>query len=72
MVASGAIEAAITNRRPHPWDTVAGVFMIRQAGGRVTDLEGNRWRCGADGLVASNGSIHEEALAAARAIEERG
>jgi myo-inositol-1(or 4)-monophosphatase len=43
--------------------------MIRQAGGRVTDLEGNRWRHDSSGIVASNGHLHDEMLAAARAIE---
>ena len=69
MVAAGGLEATITNLRANPWDTVAGVFMVRQAGGRVTDLEGNRWRHDSTGLVASNGTLHDEALAAARAID---
>ncbi|ELZ34686.1 inositol monophosphatase family protein [Halorubrum tebenquichense] len=69
-VAAGGFEGTITNLRANPWDTVAGVFVIRQAGGRVTDLDGNRWRHDSTGLVASNGDLHEEVLAAARAIEE--
>ncbi len=47
-----------------PWDTVGGAHMIRQAGGTVTDLDGERWRHDSDGLVASNGTAHEELLAA--------
>ncbi|ELZ55045.1 MULTISPECIES: inositol monophosphatase family protein [Halorubrum] len=69
-VAAGGFEGTITNLRANPWDTVAGVFVIRQAGGRVTDLEGNRWRHDSTGLVASNVDLHDEVLAAARAIEE--
>ncbi|ELY94185.1 inositol-phosphate phosphatase [Natrialba hulunbeirensis JCM 10989] len=71
MVAAGALEGVVTNRRANAWDTVAGVGMIREAGGVVTDLEGEHWRHDSDGLVASNGEseIHEEVLAAARAIE---
>ncbi|ADD04272.1 putative inositol-1(or 4)-monophosphatase / fructose-1,6-bisphosphatase, archaeal-type [Natrialba magadii ATCC 43099] len=74
MVAAGALEGVVTNRRANAWDTVAGVGMIREAGGVVTDLEGERWRHDSDGLVASNGEseIHEEVLAAARAIESEG
>ncbi|WP_281194183.1 inositol monophosphatase [Halorubrum sp. F4] len=71
-VAAGGLEGTISNLRANPWDSVAGVFMIRQAGGRVTDLEGNRWRHDSVGLVASNGRLHDEVLAAARAIDERG
>ncbi len=72
MVASGALEGTISNVYAHPWDTVAGVHMIREAGGRVTDLEGEPWRHDSRGLVATNGTegIHEEALAAARATDE--
>jgi len=68
-VAAGGLEGVVSNLRANPWDSVAGVFMIRQAGGRVTDLEGNRWRHDSTGLVASNGTLHDEVLAAARDIE---
>ncbi|GAA0530196.1 inositol monophosphatase [Halorubrum ejinorense] len=68
-VAAGGLEGTLTNLRANPWDTVAGVFVIRQAGGRVTDLEGDRWRHDSTGLVASNGTLHDEVLAAANEIE---
>ena len=68
-VAAGGLEGTITNLRANPWDTVAGVFVIRQAGGRATDLEGNRWRHDSKGLVASNGALHDEVVAAAKEIE---
>ncbi|SDY53664.1 inositol monophosphatase family protein [Halopenitus persicus] len=68
-VAHGSIDGAITNVVPHPWDSVAGVHLIRQAGGTVTDLEGDRWRHDSTGLVASNGEIHDELLAAAAEID---
>ncbi|RAW46317.1 inositol monophosphatase [Halorubrum sp. 48-1-W] len=67
-VAAGGLEGTVSNLRANPWDSVAGVFMVRQAGGRVTDLAGNRWRHDSVGLVASNGHLHDEVLAAARAI----
>ncbi|WP_266077999.1 inositol monophosphatase family protein [Haladaptatus caseinilyticus] len=69
MVASGALEGTITNVEPNPWDTVAGVHMVRQAGGRVTDIHGDRWTTERRGLVASNGEAHEAVLAAAREAE---
>lgn len=69
MVADGALEGAITNVRCNPWDSVAGVHLVRLAGGQVTDLDGDRWTHGARGLVASNGQLHDEMLAAARDIE---
>jgi myo-inositol-1(or 4)-monophosphatase len=42
--------------------------MVRAAGGTVTDLDGDRWRHDSEGLVASNGRIHDSVLAAAREI----
>lgn len=67
LVADGGLDATIASVRGAPWDTVAGAHVVRQAGGRVTDLEGERWRHDARGIVASNGEIHEEARDAALA-----
>jgi myo-inositol-1(or 4)-monophosphatase len=72
LVAAGGLEGAITNVTVNPWDSVAGVHLVEAAGGRVTDLDGDRWTVGARGLVASNGRRHDEVLAAARAITEGG
>lgn len=59
MVAAGQIDAAVTDRVALPWDTVGGVHLVRAAGGRVTDRHGNRWTPGAEGLVATNGEVHD-------------
>ena len=67
-VATGGLEGTFTNIEAHPWDTVAGVHLVRQAGGTVTDLTGDRWTHESTGLVASSGPAHEEVLAAARSI----
>jgi myo-inositol-1(or 4)-monophosphatase len=68
MVAAGELDGAFTNLYTNPWDTVAGVRLVRAAGGTVTDLHGERWRHDGEGLVVSNGHVHGELLAAARAI----
>jgi len=65
QVASGGLEAAVCTTPTNPWDTVAGVHLVREAGGTVTDLDGERWRHDSHGLVASNGRAHETVLAAA-------
>jgi myo-inositol-1(or 4)-monophosphatase len=69
-LAAGAIDGVFTNVDANPWDTMAGVHLVRQAGGTVTDLEGDRWTHDATGLVASNGEIHDAVLAAAQAIPD--
>jgi myo-inositol-1(or 4)-monophosphatase len=68
MIAAGELDGTFTNLSPPPWDTVAGVHLIREAGGRVTDLSGDRWSPGDEGLVASNGQLHDAFLAAARTL----
>ena len=70
FVADGAIEGAVCPTPTHPWDTLAGVHLIRQAGGTVTDLDGDRWTADSAGLVASNGEAHSELVAAANAALE--
>jgi myo-inositol-1(or 4)-monophosphatase len=47
-----------------PWDMAAGGLMVLEAGGRITDLRGGPWRLDEAGVVATNGPIHEELLAA--------
>lgn len=43
----------------HPWDVAAGLLLIEEGGGRVTDLDGQRLPLFAHGMVASNGALHE-------------
>jgi myo-inositol-1(or 4)-monophosphatase len=42
-----------------PWDIAAGLLMVREAGGRVTDLEGRDIMPATGPVVASNGHLHE-------------
>jgi len=62
MLASGAVEGVVTNVRVEPWDSVAGVHMVRRGGGVVTDVDGERWTTDSEGLVASNGEDHGAVL----------
>ena len=43
-----------------PWDQVAGMLLVEEAGGIITDREGNRAGLYSDGLIASNGTLHAE------------
>lgn len=63
MVACGTLDAAISAQpEPNPWDTVAGVYLVRRAGGTVTDIHGDPWEPGCEGIVASNGDAHDDVL----------
>jgi myo-inositol-1(or 4)-monophosphatase len=47
-----------------PWDWAAGSLLVEEAGGRVTTLDGRPWSLGENTLLASNGRLHAELLAA--------
>lgn len=46
----------------YPWDMAAGILMVTEAGGRVTDLHGGPHRLSNPQIVASNGLLHAEML----------
>jgi myo-inositol-1(or 4)-monophosphatase len=48
------------------WDSAAGFLMVEEAGGKVTDYEGNHYSPYQPHLLATNGKIHDELLAYVR------
>lgn len=66
LVAAGSLDAAVTTVETNPWDTVGGVYMIRQAGGTVTNVDGDRWEPDHTTLVASNGQQHDVVIETVR------
>lgn len=46
----------------NPWDMAAGVVILGEAGGAVTDFKGNPHSIYGQELVASNGPIHQAML----------
>lgn len=46
----------------HPWDMAAGVLIVKQAGGKITDFEGEPFSIFRDRLLGSNGRIHKEMM----------
>jgi len=46
-----------------PWDMAAGTLLVREAGGRVSDMHGSPHSVSAsEHLLADNGALHDEAL----------
>jgi len=60
----------------NPWDTAAGVLIVQEAGGTVTDFKGGPFQLQSRETVATNGIVHEallsefEAIFAGRGLEE--
>ena len=47
----------------NPWDTAAGILLVEEAGGRVSDFAGRPWRLESSEILASNGLVHDEMTA---------
>lgn len=64
MVADGTLDLYVNEA--YSWDFVAGVVIVREAGGKITDFEGKEpdWTKERFPIVASNGLIHDQILEA--------
>jgi len=61
-VARGSVEGFFENNLK-PWDMSAGVLILEEAGGKITDCFGNKIDVTKNSdIVATNGKIHEEIL----------
>jgi len=45
-----------------PWDIAAGALIVKEAGGRVTDIYGNMLDLFGQNILATNGKIHKEVV----------
>ena len=50
-----------------PWDTAAGVVILRESGALVTDVDGEPWSIHSDSICCANPKLH----AAMRAVIEQ-
>jgi len=41
-----------------PWDVAAGICLVREAGGKITDFKGRMWKPGMKTLLGTNGLMH--------------
>jgi len=60
-VATGKGEAYFTTRI-EPWDVAPGVLLVQEAGGKVSDFQGNPWKPQTGDLLFSNKKLHEKIL----------
>ncbi|MEN3014969.1 MAG: inositol monophosphatase family protein [bacterium] len=51
-----------------PWDTAAGVLLVQEANGKVTDYYGNPYNLWSKTIVASNGFIHDKIIEFTKSI----
>lgn len=55
----------------HSWDVAAGVLLVREAGGTVTNMAGGTFQIDRPELLATNSALHAEALEAIRSAWPR-
>lgn len=60
-VAAGRLDA-FWEFNLNPWDTAAGILIVREAGGSVTDFSGRPVKLASVEVLASNGHIHSELI----------
>ena len=60
-VAAGKGEAYFSTRI-EPWDVAPGVLLVQEAGGEVSDFQGNPWQPETGDLLFSNKKLHKKIL----------
>ncbi len=65
-VAAGRL-AAFWEPGLNPWDVAAGSLLVEEAGGAITDMRGGPYRIDCSDVLATNGRVHREILAALQA-----
>jgi len=59
LVASGGLDAYLATSL-NPEDMAAAVVIIREAGGKVTNLKGEEWQLGNSSILAANPVLHQK------------
>lgn len=62
FVASGRIDGMIITPPVRIWDVSAGMLMVKEAGGKITDFQGDPKRISFNGLIASNNKLHSQIM----------
>lgn len=62
FVATGRVDGMIITPPVRIWDVAAGMLMVKEAGGKVTDFTGDPQKIATNGLVATNGKVHKQIL----------
>ena len=61
MIAEGVFDA-FWEKNLSPWDTCAGELIVREAGGKVSDYEGNKYTPFLNSIIATNQFLYDPIL----------
>ncbi len=68
-VACGRADTVILTGN-NPWDTLAGAFLVKEAGGQISDYCGHPWKHTSEDLVATNGIMHPKLIEMTSVLED--
>ncbi len=71
MVAAGWFDG-YWERKLQPWDLAAGILLVTESGGRVSDVRGAPYVVPGGEVVATNGLVHDRLVAALGEVAARG
>ncbi|PPR45759.1 MAG: Inositol-1-monophosphatase [Alphaproteobacteria bacterium MarineAlpha5_Bin6] len=57
-VAAGKLDG-FWERGLNIWDVSSGILLVKEAGGKITELDGNKWNINSKDILVSNAHIHE-------------
>lgn len=60
-VACGRADAFISPQI-QPWDIAAAALILKEAGGKITDFQGNNWKPEQGNVLLSNGKLHNQII----------
>jgi myo-inositol-1(or 4)-monophosphatase len=57
----------------NPWDVAPGALLVREAGGRITNYEGDEWALDDRSVIATNGQaqVHQSLIAGIRTVRSQ-
>tara|TARA_B100000575_G_scaffold283879_1_gene277217 strand:- start:2397 stop:3173 length:777 start_codon:yes stop_codon:yes gene_type:complete len=61
FVASGKLDG-FWEKNLNLWDIASGILLVKEAGGRITDLNGKDWSTKCKDVLASNTKIHNDLI----------
>ncbi len=61
-VAAGRLDGYVQEGSMGPWDKAAGILLIKEAGGSISNADGSKVDINDGSVVASNPNIHQELL----------
>ena len=59
FVAAGKLDA-YWERNLNIWDVSAGVLLVKEAGGKISEPDGKEWRTTSKNILATNSEIHDK------------